>query len=105
MKKSILVAALSALLIGVLSGCGGEEAKKVEEPKTGKYYKEHIDEAINTFLDCRKNNHYRDEGDKSIKAKNCLTATSTLDLLKIYDPFRHTLNINGKAMPIDEIAK
>ena len=105
MKRSILVAALSALLIGVLSGCGGEEAKKVEEPKTGKYYKEHIDEAINTFLDCRKNNHYRDEGAKSIKAKNCLTATSTLDLLKIYDPFRHTSNINGKAMPIDEIAK
>lgn len=28
MKRSILVAALSALLIGVLSGCGGEEAKK-----------------------------------------------------------------------------
>ena len=104
MKRSILVAALSALLIGVLSGCGGED-KKVEEPKTAKYYKEHIDEAINTFLDCRKNNHYRDEGAKSIKAKNCLTATSTLYLLKIYDPFRHTLNINGKAMPFDEIIK
>lgn len=105
MKRSILVAALSALLIGVLSGCGGEETKKVEEPKTGKYYKEHIDEAINTFLDCIRNNQYRDEGAKSIKAKNCLTATSTLKLENIYDPFRNTLNINGKAMPIDEIAK
>ena len=45
MKRSILVAALSALLIGVLSGCGGED-KKADEPKTAKYYKEHIDEAI-----------------------------------------------------------
>ena len=105
MKKSILVTALSALLIGVLSGCGGEEAKKVEEPKTAKYYKEHIDEAINTFLDCRKNDHYRSEGAKSIKAKNCLTATTTLKLENIYDAFRGTLNINGKAMPIDEIVK
>lgn len=104
MKKSILVAALSALLIGVLSGCGGED-KKVEEPKTGKYYKEHIDEAINTFLDCRKNNHYRDEGAKSIKAKNCLTATSTLDLLGIYKPFENTINIKGKDIVIDELVK
>ena len=48
MKRSILVVALSALLIGVLSGCGGEETKKVEEPKTAKYYKDHIDETIKT---------------------------------------------------------
>ena len=79
--------------------------KKVEEPKTAKYYKEHIDEAANTFLDCRKNDHYRSEGAKSIKAKNCLTATTTLKLENIYDAFRGTLNINGKAMPIDEIVK
>ena len=55
MKRSVLVAALAALLIGVLSGCGGEETKKVEEPKTGKYYKEHIDEAIkNLYRLCKK---------------------------------------------------
>ena len=105
MKRSILVAALSALLIGVLSGCGGEEKKKVEEPKTTKYYKEHAEEAINTFFDCRKNDHYRDEGAKSIKAKNCLTATSTLKLLNIYDLSRHTIKINGKDVPLDEITK
>ena len=105
MKRSVLVAALSALLIGVLSGCGGEETKKVEEPKTAKYYKEHIDEAINTFLDCIKNNQYRDEGANNYKAKNCLTATSTLDLMKIYKPFEDTLTINGKDIKIDELLK
>ena len=105
MKRSIFVAAISALLIGVLSGCGSEETKKVEEPKTGKYYKEHVDEAINTFLDCRKNGHYRDEGAKSVKAKNCLSATSTLDLLGIYKPFENTINIKGKDIVIDELVK
>ena len=105
MKRSILVAALSALLIGVLSGCGGEETKKVEEPKTTKYYKEHVDEAINTFFDCIKNNHYIDEGAKSIKAKNCPNAMLALYLLKIYDPFRHTIKVNGKDMLIEDIKK
>lgn len=78
MKRSILVAALSALLIGVLSGCGGED-KKVEEPKTAKYYKEHIDKKIKTYADCVKNNHYRDEGYNSVKVKNCKNASIALD--------------------------
>ncbi|WP_148822279.1 EexN family lipoprotein [Campylobacter concisus] len=79
MKRSILVIALSALLIGVLSGCGGEETKKVEEPKTAKYYKDHIDETIKTYADCVRNNHYRDEGYNSIKVKNCKNASIALD--------------------------
>ena len=78
MKRSILVAALFALLIGVLFGCGSED-KQVEEPKTAKYYKEHIDETIKTYADCVKNNHYRDEGYNSVKVKNCKNASIALD--------------------------
>jgi len=78
MKRSILVTALFALFIGVLSGCGGED-KQVEEPKTAKYYKEHIDETIKTYADCVKNNHYRDEGYNSVKVKNCKNASIALD--------------------------
>ena len=78
MKRSILVTALFALFIGVLSGCGGED-KQVEEPKTAKYYKEHIDETIKTYADCVKDNHYRDEGYNSVKVKNCKNASIALD--------------------------
>ena len=101
MKNSILVTVLSVLLIGVLSGCGGEETKKLKSQKTAKYCKEHIDEAINTFLDCRKNNHYRDEGAKSIKAKNCIA----LKQLELYRPLDDILIINGKEVKIKELSK
>ena len=105
MKRSILVAALSALLIGVLSGCGGEETKKVEEPNNAKYYKEHVDEAIKTTLDCIKNNQYRDEGAKSIKAKNCINADIALKQLELYRPLDDILIINGKEVKIEELLK
>lgn len=105
MKRSILVAALSALLIGVLSGCGGEEAKKVEEPKTAQYYKENISEAIKTYIDCVKNDHYRSDGYKSIKNQNCNNSAQGLSLAGIFNSFKGTFNVDGKEVELDEFMK
>ena len=104
MKRSILIAALSALLIGILSGCGGED-KKVEEPKTAKYYQEHVNEAIKIYIDCVENDHYRSDGFKSIKNQNYNNSTQGLSLAGIFNSFKGTFNIDGKEIELDEFMK